>query len=155
MKKIVEYKLYRDECKHPSLRIVKEFEYDIDKFDESFDIARMMVDLYSMHELFIEYSYVIGFNFNNEVLGIVELSHQTENKTQTPIKEMFISLMLMGAYSFVMVHNHPNNSLCASDADICVSGKAQLGAELLDVVFRDQIIICDEDFVSMKKQGLM
>ena len=155
MNKISEYKLYRDEDKHPSLRLVREFEYDINRFDESVDIARMMVDLYSMNELFIEYSYVVAFNFNNEILGIVELSHQTENQTQTPIKEMFISLMLLGAYSFVMIHNHPNNSLYASAADVCISGKVQLGAELLDVIFRDQIIVCDEDFVSMKEQGLM
>jgi len=155
MDKIKEYILFKDEERKPYLKLKNEFEYDVNHFDNSFDIAHMMVDLYSMHELFIEYSYVIGFDCSGKILGIVELGHETDTQTPTPIKIMFISLLLMGVNKFILVHNHPNNAMEASTADINLGSKVALGANLLGLEFWDQIIICDEDFISMKNESLM
>lgn len=155
MNKIREYILFKDEEGKPYLNLKNEFDYEISNFDNSYDIAHMMVDLYSMHELFIEYSYVIGFDCSNNILGIVELGHETDTQTPTPIKIMFISLLLMGANKFVLVHNHPNNVMIASVADINLGSKVALGANLLGLDFDDQIIIGNEDFVSMRKENLM
>lgn len=155
MNKIKEYILFRDEERKPYLKLKNEFEYHMDYFNDSFDIAHMMVDLYSMHELFIEYSYAIGFDCSGKILGIVELGHETDTQTPTPIKIMFISLLLMGANKFVLVHNHPNNIMEASTADINLGGKVTLGSNLLGLEFWDQVIIGDEDFVSMKNENLM
>ncbi len=155
MNEIKEYILYRDEERKPYLNIKSEFDYETSYFDNSYDIAHMMVDLYSMHELFTEYSYVIGFDCSGKILGIVELGHETDTQTPTPIKIMFISLLLMGANKFVLVHNHPNNIMEASVADINLGSKVTLGANLLGLEFWDQIIIGDEDFISMKKEKLM
>ena len=155
MYKIREYQLFRDEDKHPSLRIKKEFVYETNRFDESVDIARLMVDLYSMHEFFIEHSYVVGFNFSNEILGIVELGQETDTHVHMSSKILFIALLLMGANKFVILHNHPNNVNEPSIADINLGSTVKLGAQLLDLNFADQIIICEEDFYSMAANGLM
>lgn len=155
MDKIKEYILFRDEERKPYLNLKNEFDYDMVYFDNSFDIAHMMVDLYSMHELFTEYSYAIGFDCSGKILGIVELGHETDTQTPTPIKIMFISLLLMGANKFILIHNHPNNVMKASTADINLGSKVALGANLLGLEFWDQIIIGDEEFVSMKKENLI
>ena len=152
--KIKEYKITRTEEMHPCLSVCREMEYETDVFNTSYELATLMVELYDMHNLFVEYSYVLGFNCSNKLLGIVELSHQTDIETNTPIREMFISLLLMGANNFVLIHNHPNNSLEPSIADINLTNKILLGANLLDIMFRDAIIICDENFTSLKSNGL-
>ncbi len=133
--KIREYKLIRTEDNHPMLKICKEMEYCTDIFNSSYDIATLMVELYSMNELFIEYSYVLAFDCSNRILGIVELSHLSDVETQIPIREMVISLLLMGVNNFVLVHNHPNNYLGYSvdDAlDIKTPDKLTVNAKLTD-----------------------
>ena len=141
---INEYKLVRNEDRHPLLKVCKSFDYDTNIFNTPYEVATLMVEIFNMNELFIEYSYVLGFDFSNRLLGIVELGHQTDNQTVSPIKELFISLLLMGANNFICVHNHPNNVLEASIEDKNFSNKLLLNANLLEIVFRDSIIVCDE-----------
>ena len=152
--KLKEYKLSRTEERHPYLNICREIEYHTDIFTTSYDIASLMVEEYDMNQLFIEYVYVLGFDCSNRLLGIVELGHQTDTQTTTPIRELFISLLLMGANNFILVHNHPNNSLEPSIEDMNLTNKILLSANLLDIMFRDAIIVCDEDFTSLKAQGI-
>lgn len=152
--KIKEYILTRTEDRHPVLKICKEMEYETDTFNTPHEIATLMVELYNMNELFVEYVYVLGFDFSNRILGIVELGHQTDTKTTTPIKEMFISLLLMGANNFVLIHNHPNNALEASPSDINLASKILVNSNLLEIKFRDSIIVCDEDFISLKLEEI-
>jgi DNA repair protein RadC len=66
-----------------------------------------------------------------------------------------MSLLLMGANKFVLVHNHPNNIMEPSKADINLGSKVKLGTELLELTFVDQIIIGEEDFCSMSAEGYM
>lgn len=147
--KIREYKLIRTEDNHPMLKICKEMEYCTDIFNSSYDIATLMVELYSMNELFIEYSYVLAFDCSNRILGIVELSHLSDVETQIPIREMIISLLLMGVNNFVLVHNHPNNYLGYSVDDMNLAKRLLEIANLLDIKFRDSIVICNEDYFSL------
>lgn len=152
--KIREYKLMRTENRHPILKICNEMEYETDIFNSPYEIATLMVELYNMNELFIEYVYVLGFDFSNRILGIVELAHQTDTETITPLKEMFMSLLLMGANNFVLVHNHPNNALEVSPGDINLASKILANSNLLEIKFRDSIIVCDEAFVSLKTENI-
>lgn len=153
--KINEYKLYKKENNHPCLQICKSYEYETDICKTPYDFATLMVDMYDMNCLFIEYSYVIGLDYSNQVLGIVELSHETDYQTPTPLKELFMSLLLMGANKFVLLHNHPNNAMEASISDIELGKKVMQGANLLGLKFEDQIIIGYEDYLSMKQENLM
>jgi len=155
MYKIKEYQLFKDEDNHPYLNVRNEFDYEVNKFNTSADIARLLVELYSINELFIEYSYAVAFNCSDEILGIIELGHESDIQTPTPIKILFMSLLLMGANKFVLVHNHPNNIMEPSKADINLGSKVKLGTELLELTFVDQIIIGEEDFCSMSAEGYM
>ena len=153
--KINEYKLYKNENNLPCLQICRSFDCESDICENPYDFATLMVELYDMNTLFIEYSYVIGLDFSNRILGIVELSHETDYQTPTPLKEMFMSLLLMGANKFVLLHNHPNNVMDASAADIELGRKIIQGSNLLGLKFEDQIIIGYEDYLSMKREKLM
>lgn len=155
MYKIREYQIIKDEDNHPGLRVKNEFEYENNCFTESIEIARLMIDLFSLHDMFVEHSYVLGFNSSNEILGIVELGMETDVQTPTPLKIMYIALLLMGANKFVLIHNHPNNINEPSIADINLGSKVKLGSELLGIVFWDQIIICEDEFCSMLTDGYM
>ena len=155
MYKIKEYQLFRDEDKHPYLKVKRELDYETNIFKDSIDIARLMVDLYSMHEFFVEHSYVIGFNCSDEILGIIELGQETDTQVHMSSKILFMSLLLMGANKFVILHNHPNNINEPSTEDINLGSTVKLGAHLLDMQFVDQLIICEEEFYSMAQNGLM
>ena len=152
--KIKEYQLTRTNDRHPLLSVCKEMEYETDIFNTPYECATLMIELYNMNNLFIEYSYILGFDCSNKLLGIVELGHQTDTETNTPIREMFICLLLMGANNFVLIHNHPNNSLEPSIADVNLANKILLNSYLLDIQFRDSIIVCDESFTSIKAEGV-
>ena len=65
-----------------------------------------------------------------------------------------MSLLLMGANNFVLVHNHPNNALEVSPSDINLASKILVNSNLLEIKFRDSIIVCDEDFLSLKAENI-
>lgn len=152
---IKEYELFKDEEGHPFLKIKREFSYETDVFNESIDIVRMMVELFNVHEFFVEHSYVLAFNYSNRLLGVSELGRDSDIQTPVAFKILFMELLLMGANKFVLIHNHPNNIVEPSIADINLGSKAKLGAEILELNFWNQIIICEEDFCDMLAEGYM
>ena len=155
MFKIKEYQMFRDEDKHPYLKIKNEFDYETNKFDNPEEFARLMVELYSMNEFFVEHSYAVAVNYSNEILGIIELGLESDTEVHWSSKILFIALLLMGTNKFVLLHNHPNNVNEPSVADINLGSSIKLGAQLLGLDFIDQIIICEEEFYSMASNNLM
>ena len=151
---INEYKLVRNNDRHPLLKVCKSFDYDTNIFNTPYEVATLMVEAFHMNELFVEYAYVLGFDSCNRLLGIIEVGHESDINIKIAIRELFIGLLLLGSNNFVFVHNHPGNILEASINDINLTNKLLLNANLLEIVFRDSIIVCDESYLSLKNEGV-
>ncbi len=111
-------------------------------------ISEMMYNLYEIDSLTDEYAYVIGINGNCDVVGIMELSHGSINQTMLPIRELYQSLLLMDAASFVIVHNHPSGNTKPSGTDVEIVKKLESTSTLMGIKFLDFIILGNNDYYS-------
>ena len=71
------------------------------------------------------------------------------NVDQTTI---FKTILLCNAKKFILVHNHPSESVIASNYDIKVTKIIVKNAKLLNVVLLDHIIIAGNNYVSCMKE---
>lgn len=64
-----------------------------------------------------EYVYVVGLTTKTQALGVFEISHGAVSASICNPREIFIRLLLCGASTFVMIHNHPSGDTNPSKAD--------------------------------------
>lgn len=68
-------------------------------------------------------------------------------------REIFIRLLLCGASTFVMIHNHPSGDTNPSKADRMVAQKLKEAGDLLGITMIDSIIIGYHYYLSMKENS--
>ncbi len=54
----------------------------------------------------------------------------------------------------MFVHNHPSGDPEASEDDIKLTKRLAQAGEIMGVDVLDHIIICDKEFLSLKREGL-
>lgn len=70
-------------------------------------LVKLLEDLFEYSKLTEEYSFVVAY-YMDLVLGIFQLSHGTDEDCDMQMKTIFKFLLLVGADSFTICHNHPN-----------------------------------------------
>ena len=83
----------------------------------------------------------------------VEISHGAVSASICNPREIFIRLLLCGASTFVMIHNHPSGDTNPSKADRMVAQKLKEAGDLLGITMIDSIIIGDHYHLSMKENS--
>ena len=138
--KIREYIMVKDEFNHPSLKEVKNFDWkgNLAYTDE---IHKMLKEIFFMDKLTTEVSYVISFDHVKKAKGICKVGHGNPNETMTPLESVFTFLLLTGAYSFVLVHNHVSEMVDASFADQIISSNANTIADMFNMEFIGHMIV--------------
>ena len=53
---------------------------------------------------------------------------------------------------FILAHNHPGNSLVASEPDIRLTERVKEAATLMDIKLFDHIIVCKTDMCRLPKK---
>lgn len=89
------------------------------------------------------------------VLKEVILSTGTVNASLISTREIFIEVLQAEAVGIVLLHNHPSGDPMPSSNDKYITSQIMKGAELLDVVFVDHIIIGDNRYYSFKEKNLL
>lgn len=116
----------------------------IESLDNMYSIAELINKMYDARHLPDEHLWIIGVDNKRHARGIFELNIGTSNASVVNQRGMFTRLLLTDATSFSVVHNHP--SLCShpSDDDIHTARKMKSGADILELVMDDFIIIGDD-----------
>lgn len=70
-------------------------------------------------------------------------------------KDIFREILKWRADSFVLLHNHPGGDPAPSVADITMTKRLQEGARLIGITLADHIVIGNNCYVSMKKDGIL
>ena len=70
------------------------------------------------------------------------------------VAEVFKEAIRQNAPSIVVAHTHPSGNPNPSDADIAVTVAMVEAGLLLDVVVVDHLIICQDDWVSLRERGI-
>ncbi len=71
----------------------------------------------------------------------IRCSQGSVDGTDAHVGTILRAMLLAGATSFVLVHNHPSGSLLASAADQTATRRASEGGRTIDVILVDHVIV--------------
>lgn len=101
-----------------------------------------------------EHFMVLMLNGQNSVLGFNMAAVGGHNCAQVKLPEIFRVLLLAGAASFVVGHNHPSGCRSASLEDIALTREIVKGAKILGLLLLDHIILADfKEYYSFADDG--
>ena len=98
---------------------------------------------------------VLLLNRANHVLGIVHLSKGGVSGTVVDMKVLFAVTLKSLASGIILAHNHPSGNLKPSESDLALTRKVMKGCEMLDICLLDHLIITNQEYLSIKDEGLM
>lgn len=148
------YKLMIDNNNLPKLEPTFSFEVDNEYSninDYVYDICKNDIKFVENYD---EYIYIFAFDFNNNLKGIYELSHGNSSEAKIYHRELFMFLLLIGAESFIMVHNHPSGSTEPSAADLESTSLISEFSKLLDIKFLDALVISKDSYEPYKNVSI-
>lgn len=138
--KIREYILVKDNFSHAKLEEIGCYNY-CGELKYTDDIYNMLTETFKMDRLITEVSYVIAFDYDKNPKGICKIGQGGLGETPTPMQPLFTFLMLTGASSFVVTHNHISNMPKASEHDKTATGTMAMLAIAFDMEFIGHMII--------------
>ena len=138
--KIREYILVKDNFRHAKLEEIGCYDYN-GELRYTDHIYNMLNDVFKMDSLITEVSYVIGFDHNKAPKGICKVGQGGLSETPTPMQPIFTFLLLTGASSFIVVHNHISDMPNASSSDKMITKTMEMFATEFDMEFIGHMII--------------
>lgn len=141
-----EYQIVHDKFLHPVLRCNHKYKWDGNSLLTYEEIYDMMCSSFHMDILNEEYTYVIAFNIQSELLGVFNISHGEIGKSAVNIQILFTFLILTGAYKFILVHNHPSGSLEISLEDINLTNSISRVCNFIDIKMEEHMIISSKGY---------
>ena len=107
-------------------------------------------DVLQMIDYTEEYIFVFALTTKGRILGTFEVSHGTVDSSLVQPREILMKLLLIGASSFILVHNHPSQDTQPSTADIQITQRIWQAGKLIGIEFSDHIIVSNEGYYSLK-----
>jgi len=126
---------------------------NIGKSQDAFDVIKKLMSedtLYWTEEMIL-----LAVNRQNEVYGWYRLSTGGTVGTIVDAKVVFTILLNAGASAFIIAHNHPSQTMKASQADIEITKQLKEAGELLDISLLDHIIVAGESYLSMADDNII
>ena len=104
----------------------------------------------------IEEFKILLLNRANLVLGLASLFKGGGSGTVIDQKVIFQYALKANAHQIILAHNHPSGNLNPSDTDKSITRKIKGGAELLNIILLDHLIISpDRCFYSFADEGIL
>lgn len=153
--RLTKYRTELDQNKHNILVKESAVNYEVSNLNNPKIIVEVLNDCYGLNRLAEEHIYMIALSTNTKPMGVFEVSHGTVNASLCNSREIFIRLLLIGASSFVLSHNHPSGDCTPSKEDIAITKHINDGAKLMGVNLLDHIIVGDTTYYSFRENGLL
>lgn len=123
-------------------------------------IVKAIQDLFYVADMAEEYAYLIAMDTKCNILNIFELSHGSACYTSVGVREIMIRLLLSGATTFVILHNHLTGDVKPSKEDIAVTDRLSKASKIIGISFLDHIILGrkrngDVKYLSFKEKGML
>jgi len=84
---------------------------------------------------------VVLLNAKQQLIKIATISQGTVNESLAHPREIFKPAIVLSAYSFIMVHNHPSGDASPSEADMRLTRRINEASRLLLLQLIDHVII--------------
>lgn len=98
-----------------------------------------------------EHIYAIALNTKNQITGIFEVGKGTVNCSLISAREILIRMLLAGAVSFILCHNHPSGDTNPSQEDIQITESIGKAGSLIGVSLLDHLIIGEKNYTSLRE----
>lgn len=102
-----------------------------------------------------EHFFAIYFNHSREVLGYKTISKGDLKSVNVNIQQILCAGIILNANSFVVIHNHPSNTLVASVADIEITNKIFDAAIATGMCLLDHLILSSYGYLSMNDHNIV
>ena len=117
------------------------------------DTPSKIYELYKdeMRLLKQETARVVFLNAKMELAGELYLGSGTLTNTLVDPRRIFIKGYEVGAYAFVLLHNHPSGDPTPSSQDQLLTQKLRSMASVMELPMIDHIIVGDQRFYSFEE----
>lgn len=138
--KIREYIMLKDNFSHAKLEEVGCYDY-YGELKYTDDVYNMLNRSFKLDSLITEVSYVIAFDHTKTPKGICKVGQGDLSETPTPMQPIFTFLLLAGASSFIVAHNHISDMPNASESDKIVTKMLGTLASSFDMEFIGHMVV--------------
>ncbi len=101
-----------------------------------------------------EYFLALLLDTRNQLIKVSEISVGSLDTNIVHPREVFKEAISASAASVIFVHNHPSGDPEASEDDIKLTKRLAEAGEIVGIDVLDHIIICDKNYLSLKREGL-
>ena len=102
-----------------------------------------------------ESMYQACLDAKGKLLNVQKLASGDVNFVHADIRGIVQNALLCRASAVILAHNHPSGVALPSDADNAVTLQVRDVLQSVGVVLFDHIIVADDDFVSLRQNGLL
>ena len=90
----------------------------------------------------------------SQLIKLAEISVGSLDTSIVHPREVFREAISASAASVIFVHNHPSGDPAASEDDIKLTKRLVEAGEIMGIDVLDHIIVCDKEYLSLKRKGL-
>lgn len=103
---------------------------------------------------FSEEVWVISLDTQLHLISLDMVFRGTANACLIHPRDIFRTLILNNACSFILAHNHPSKSVLPSPEDLTITRKIQQLSKVFEIKMNDHIIFTDQIYFSLADSGL-
>lgn len=145
--KIGMYNIVRND---ENIELNKLYDIDIDCKNNTNNIEffiHKICKILNLNKLTLESKYIIAFDAYNIPIGICNIAIGMYNKVEYERKIMAQFLLLIDAFGFVDIHNHPYSNNGPGKYDILESFSTKSIADLLEINLHGSYVVTDNDII--------
>ena len=98
---------------------------------------------------------VVVLNMKNEINAIHRVFTGSLNTSVAHPREIFRTAIINNGAKIMLFHNHPSGDTEPSEADFAFTRRVVDCGDMLGIEVMDHIIIADNEYLSLREQGLM
>lgn len=121
------------------------------KVGSSTDIVNLK-DVQEIRNAIREHLLFIGLDNRNNIRNITLLGIGTSCNVVIDSKEIIRTALYSASNKVILVHNHPSNTLKASNTDIDFTNKINKFLGIFNIQLLDHIIVTEQGYVSMMQE---
>ncbi|OME80086.1 DNA repair protein RadC [Paenibacillus sp. FSL A5-0031] len=138
-----------------SLKLVKEatLSYQTNVIRKPQDAFQIAKDFFGSEDR--EHCILICLDTKNKVNAIQTIGIGSLNAAIVHPREVFKVAILSNSASIIFAHNHPSSDCSPSQQDCEITERIKQAGEIIGIELLDSVIVSEENYFSMKEQGLM
>lgn len=133
----------------PNLKICDKIQVRNNKFDIN-NCMNILNDYAGLSRLPIEHVYLASVDKVNKINGVIKIAEGNENHAEMSKRKITSFLLLVGSSHFLMVHNHPNDVMYASNDDIISEMMMNTIAGMIEIKFDGSYIAGKNGYIKVE-----